>query len=225
MRSDGQALGQQHAARVQALVHLHDGHARLRVARLDGAVYGRRAPPARQQAGVNVQAAQARHLQRPDRQDEAVGGHHHHVGLHRLHRRAGRLRLVGKAPIQPQAARLKHLACGQAVRQRPLLDGRSLLFHAPAGGPVRLGEHQRHFKAGRAQALQRHAGKFGRASEDDFHGFFPGFSGFVSSFFSGFASGLISGSGRAAAASQGVRRTRQPSFCSAAASWATRRSL
>jgi hypothetical protein len=55
----GSAFHEQHVAGVQPSVHLHDGDAGLSVARLDGAVDRRGPAPARQQRGVDVQAALA----------------------------------------------------------------------------------------------------------------------------------------------------------------------
>ena len=94
-------------AGVQAGVHLHDGDAGLRVAGLDGTVDRRRAAPARQQRGVDVQAAPRRQRQHPGRQDQAVGGHHQHVGRAPRPARRGPRGVVGELAVQPQAARLR----------------------------------------------------------------------------------------------------------------------
>ena len=51
-------LGEQHRARVEAFVHLHDHHAGFRIARHDGPLDGRSAPPARQERAVQIEAAQ-----------------------------------------------------------------------------------------------------------------------------------------------------------------------
>jgi hypothetical protein len=111
---DGQALFQQHVAGVQARIHLHDGDAGLGVAGLDGAVDGRRAAPARQQRGVDVEAAQARRVEHPLRQDQAVGGHHHHVGLRGLD--------GGARPPPPRGICRPDAGCAAGPRQ----------CHAPA---------------------------------------------------------------------------------------------
>ena len=79
MRADGHARTQQHVAGVQARVHLHNGHASLRVARLDGAVNRGRTTPARQQRSMDVQAAHARRGKRPQWQYQPISGHHHRV--------------------------------------------------------------------------------------------------------------------------------------------------
>ena len=165
--ADGQSLHQQHVAGVQAGVHLHDGHAGFGIARFDGAVDGRGTAPARQHGGVDVETSEPGQRQHPLRQDQTVGGDHHHIGLCGLQRLLGSSRVVRVFAIQAQAARLGH---GDAVLQRELLDGRGLQLHAAAGGAVRLRQHQRHAKTRGEQALQRHAGEIRRAGEDDVHG-------------------------------------------------------
>jgi hypothetical protein len=58
--------------------------------------------------GVDVQAAQARQVQHPLRQDQPVGGDHHHVGLRPFAGRRADGGFVGVLAIQAQAARLRH---------------------------------------------------------------------------------------------------------------------
>ena len=117
---DVHGLAQQHVPSVQARIHLHDGDTRLRITGLDGAMDGRRPPPARQQAGVDVQATQRWQVQHPLGQDQAVGGHHHHVGLDAPQYRLGTCRVVRKLAVQAQAAGLLY---SHALLQRILLDG------------------------------------------------------------------------------------------------------
>jgi hypothetical protein len=75
----------------------------------DGAVDGGGTPPARQQRGMDVQAAQPGQVQHPLRQDQPVGGHHHHVRLPPLQMAvAGGGGIVRVLAVQPQAARLGH---------------------------------------------------------------------------------------------------------------------
>jgi hypothetical protein len=164
--ADGQSLHQQHVAGVQARIHLHDGHAGVRVARLDGAVYGRRPPPARQQRGVDVDAAQAGQGQRPGRQDQAVGGHHHGVGLHGPQGVLCGSGVFRVFAVEFEAARLRH---GNAVVQRKLLDGRGLQLHAPAGRAVGLAHHQGDLHACAVQAGEGDLGKFGGAGKHNAH--------------------------------------------------------
>ena len=64
--------------------------------------------------------------------------------------------------IEPQAVRLRH---GQTVLQRQLLDRRGLQLHAAPRRAVGLGQHQGHGVARRQDGVERHGGKFGRASE------------------------------------------------------------
>ncbi len=103
-------------------------------------------------------------VQHPLRQDQAIGRHDHHIGVGFCDGLAGCRGIVRVFAIQAQAARLGH---GDALRQRELLDRRGLQLHAASGGAVGLGQHQGDGVARRMQALQRHTGKFGRASEDD----------------------------------------------------------
>jgi hypothetical protein len=69
----------QHGAGVQAFFHLHDGHAGLRVAGLDGTVDRRSAAPARQQRAVDINAGFD--VEGALGQDQAVGCDDHYVVL------------------------------------------------------------------------------------------------------------------------------------------------
>ena len=138
-----QAFGEQHVARIQPSVHLHDGDAGLRIARFDGAVNRRCAAPARQQAGVNIEAAKPRLIQHPLRQDQAISRNDHHLRTCGFDLSFGSSRLIGKLAIQAQASGLRH---GDAVLQRKLFHGRGLQFHAAPGRAVRLREHQSDLK-------------------------------------------------------------------------------
>ena len=162
----GQALDQAHVAGIQAGIHLHDGDAGLGVAGFDRAVDGRGAAPARQQAGVDVEAAARGRIEHPLRQDQAIGGHDHHIGLGRGNGGLGLGCIFRIFAVQTQAARLAHR---NAMRLRALLDGRGLQLHAAARGSVRLGQDQGHAKACIEQALQGHAGEFRRTGKDDVH--------------------------------------------------------
>ena len=163
---DGQALDQAHVARVQARIHLHDGDAGLGITGLDGAVDGGGAAPARQQAGVDVQAAARRRIEHPLRQDQPVGGHDHDIGLGRFDGGAGGGGLFGVFAVQAQAARLGH---GNAMLQRALLDGRGLQLHAAPGRTVGLGQHQGDGEARGEQAFKGNARELGRAGKNDSH--------------------------------------------------------
>ena len=163
---DRQGLAHQHVAGVQPGIHLHDGDAAGGIARFDGAVDGGGPAPARQQRGVDVHAAQPWQIQHPLRQDEPVGGHHHHIGAGSQQSLAGCFGIFRVFAIQAQAAWLGH---GDVVRQGALLHGRGLQLHAAPGGPVGLRQHQHHIKARCVQLLQCHAGKFGRACKHHPH--------------------------------------------------------
>ena len=161
-----QTLHQQHVASVQALIHLHDGHARFSITSLNGPMNGRSTPPARQQGGMNVQTPQARQLQRPAGQYQTIGGHHHHIGTGCQQGFPGRSSIFRVLAVQLQAQRLRN---GYAVLGCQLLHWRSLQLHATARRTVWLREHQRHLKASLEQSLQRHGGKFWRAGKHNFH--------------------------------------------------------
>ena len=77
--ADGRATFQPHRAGIQPGFHLHDAHAGFGIARLDGPLDGGRSPPAWQQRGMDVQAAEPGQVQRGLRQQQAIGSHHHHV--------------------------------------------------------------------------------------------------------------------------------------------------
>ena len=81
--ADGDAGFQADRAGVEALVEPHDRHAALPVAGHDGAVDGRRAPPARQQRGMQVEGAVARAVENWLRQDDPVGHDHRGIGVER----------------------------------------------------------------------------------------------------------------------------------------------
>ncbi len=165
-RTDRHPADQQHVARVQAGVHLHDGYPGFRVARLDGALDGRGAAPARQQAGVDIQAAAGRQVQHPLRQDQPIGRDHHDIrrdGQQLVARLGG---FVGVAPVQAQAARLRDRNAGG---QRRLLDQAGRELEPAPGRAVGLRQDQRNRMAGRQDGFQRKAGKIGRTSKNNAH--------------------------------------------------------
>ena len=81
----GRRPPKQHRPGIEPGLHLHDGDAGFGIAGQDRALDRRRAAPARQQRGVDVDAAEARHVEHRLRQDQAVGGDHHDVGADRAH--------------------------------------------------------------------------------------------------------------------------------------------
>ena len=83
---DADGLGGQHRAFVEALGHLHDFDAGDLVAGHDRPLDGGGPAPARQQRGMQVEAAQTRRVEHRGRQDLAEG--HHHAGVD-LQRREG----------------------------------------------------------------------------------------------------------------------------------------
>ena len=91
---DRQPLGHRDVAGVEAVVHLHHHHAGLGIAGHDGAVDRRGAAPARQQRGVQVEAAERRRIEnRP-----AAGS------CRRRRRRRHRRRARGIPPALPASS-------------------------------------------------------------------------------------------------------------------------
>jgi hypothetical protein len=158
LRVDGDGAGQQHGTGVETGFHAHDGDAGLRVAGLDRAMDRRRAAPARQQRGMDVDAAAAREVEHGLRQDQAVGRHHHELGAGGA---GGAERLVRCRILEPLG-----LGNRDAVGQRDLLDGGGLQRHAASGGPVGLGQHQSHLVAGGQQGFQCASREIRRAGEN-----------------------------------------------------------
>ena len=167
VRCDGQRAQQQHVARVQAGVHLHDGDAALAVTGLDGPMDGRSTAPAWQERGMNVQTPLGRQGQHPVGQDQAVSGHHHGLGTAGMQQVAGLLGVLRVAAVQAQAARLRD---GDVVFQGQLLDGRRLQLQTAAGRAVGLGEHQDHPMTRCQQRGQGLAREHRRASKHEPHG-------------------------------------------------------
>ena len=166
VRPDRRDLFEQHRTGVEAGVHLHDRDPRRCVAGFDGTLDRRGAAPSRQQRGVDVQAAQARQSQYPLRQDQAVGGHHHHVGRGGIKRFPGGRGGVGELAVQAQAARL-----GQRqpqVQSQPF-DRRRMQLQAASSGPIGLGQHQGDRESGRMQRSQRRGREIRRAGKNNPH--------------------------------------------------------
>ena len=132
---DGHDMTCTHRTRVQAGFHLHDADAGLRIASLDGPLDGGCTAPARQQRGMDVQTAQPGQIQHRLRQQQAIGGHHHHVRLQGsqsgqcflgflvggLTPYPALLGLIGSRKADAQRLRLKDWKIGS---QCTLLDGR-----------------------------------------------------------------------------------------------------
>jgi hypothetical protein len=163
LRVDGDGAGQQHGTGIETGFHAHDGDAGLRVSSLDGAMDRRRAAPARQQRGVDVDAAAARQVEHGLRQDEAVSGHHHELGA--ACGAGGADRLMCCRILQ--ALGLGHR---DTVRQRHLLHGGGLQRHAAAGGTVGLGQHQYHLVTGGKNRFECARRKLWRTGKNQLHG-------------------------------------------------------
>ena len=124
-------MGAHHGAGVEAGIHLHDAHAGFSVAGFDGALYRGGTAPARQQRGVDVEAAVRGRVEHGLRQNQPVGGHHHHVGI-----------LGAQQGLCFFVAQRCGLGDGQTQFKRGLFDRAGLKLHAAAFGAVGLGEHQ-----------------------------------------------------------------------------------
>ena len=139
-------------AAVQPGLHLHDGDAAFPVAGLDGPLYGGRAAPARQQRGMDIDAALAGRGEDFRGQQQAIGHHQQQVYI--------------PQGAGPECARVFRLQQGQAMLQRALLD-RALPDPAVApGGAIRLGEDPSHrMSPGREHGLQHPPRERGRAGK------------------------------------------------------------
>ena len=166
IRRDRDGLGKQHRTGVEAGVHLHDGDAGDVVAGFDRALDRRCAAPARQQRGVNVQAAVTRQREQPRRQDQPVGGDDDHLGRGGTEQRLGGAGVVGELAVEAQAARLRDR---DPVRERERLHRRGQQLHAAPGGPVGLGQDERDLEPGRVQARQGDAREIGSAGKGESH--------------------------------------------------------
>ena len=101
-------LLQSHGTGIEAFIHPHDGDAALGIARHDGAVDRRSAAPARQQRGMDVEAAERHGIENRLRQDQAIGDDHRGGGAMRAKGglRLSRLQRRGCQHRQIEAARL-----------------------------------------------------------------------------------------------------------------------
>ena len=84
--ADRHRFGEQDRSRVNLLLDAHDGDPGLAVAGQDGALDGRRAAPARQQRGMDVDAAEPGRIEDGVGQNKAVGGDHGGIGAQRRDR-------------------------------------------------------------------------------------------------------------------------------------------
>ena len=126
------------------------------VAGQDGALDRGRTPPARQQRGVDVDAAEARRFQDRPREDQPIGGDHGHVG--------GEIAELGLDVGRAQALRRPHRdaqALGMGV------DGAGLDLVPAAGRLRRLGVAGDDRVPGRGQRVQDRDREDGRSHEDE----------------------------------------------------------
>ena len=152
---DRQPLGHRDVAGIEADIHLHHHHAALGIARHDGAVDRGGAAPARQQRGMQIEAAELRGVENGLGQDHAIGDDHGGIGvvgakfLQRFRRLQGRRRQYGDT--EPP---------------RLLLDRGRLQLHAAPGGLCRAGIDRRDLVAMGDEFQQRRHREIGRAHED-----------------------------------------------------------
>ncbi len=154
-RPDRDGLGQQDRAGVEPLFHLHDADAGLAVAGEDGALDRRRATPARQERGVDIEAAEPGRRQHRLRQDQAIGRHYCRV-------EAERGELGNGSGVE--ARRRMH---GQVRCLGCLLHGRGLRSLAATGRTRRLAVDGGDVVPGRAQRLEARNGEVRRPHEGE----------------------------------------------------------
>ena len=114
---------------------------------------GRRAAPARQQGGVNVDAAPFRYRQRSCGKNQAISDHDQRIELSIAEQR--------KRFRRPEIHRLMH---GQSQLERAALHRAHLQCLPAAGGPIRLRENCRDTVLP-GQFLERRHREVGRAGE------------------------------------------------------------
>jgi len=150
-----QALGHRHIAGIEAGIHLHHHHAGFGIACHDGAADRRGAAPARQQRGMQVEAAKRWRIENDLGQDHAIGDDH------------GRLRMVrakfGRRFRCLQGGRRRH---GDAEPPRLLLHRARLQLHAAPGGLCRPRIDRRDLMAMGHKLQQRRHREIRRAHED-----------------------------------------------------------
>ena len=156
-RADLRRLLEQDGAGVEPLVHPHRRHPGPRVAGGDGGLDRRGAAPARQQRGVEVDAAVARQVEQRAREDLAEGDDHGDVGRRAPPPRPGtreRGRARAASPRRP---------CSRAQRA----TGGSCGSLAAAGRARRLGDDAHRRPPRRDQGGERRHREFRRAEEED----------------------------------------------------------
>jgi hypothetical protein len=159
-RADGRGLDGDHRTRVDPLVHAHEGDAGPQIAVHDGVLHGRDPAPARQQAEVHVETAQAGQREQAPAQDVPEGHHHHRVGRELGHGRGDPLAL-GTAAVLGQH--------GDAESGRGRLDRGGREPAAAPGATVRLRHHQGQLVAVAVQGLEAGHREFGRPHEHELH--------------------------------------------------------
>jgi len=126
---DGNLLRHQDRAGVEALLHAHDHHTGFRIARHDGALNRRGAPPARQERCVQIEAAEPRRSQDGLGQKHAIG--HDDCGIHTKRRER---RLFLRIFQRERRAHRQSRCVGEFVHRRLFLCEAAPL--APRGSRV-----------------------------------------------------------------------------------------
>jgi len=148
----------QHRPGVEPRFHPHYGDARLLVARQYRALDGGRSAPARQQAGMNVEAAVDWRIEHRLRQDQAIGRDHRHVSAKR-----------GECGLLLRAPQRRGMPDRNAQFLRAALHRRRLQSLAPSGRARRLGIDAGQLMPRCDQRIQRRDGKFRRSHENYAH--------------------------------------------------------
>ena len=153
---DGGRFLEQHRARIETRVHLHDGHAGLRIACEQRAMDRRGSAPARQQRSMDVDATHRRHGQHRGREYQTVGDDDHHIG-------SVRLKMVDRTRLTQG----RWLFDREPMSQRRLLDRAHRELLAATGGTIRLCVDGNDAVTRSHQGFERRHRKLRRAGEND----------------------------------------------------------
>ena len=154
--ADRDALDEAERPGIEPFVHAHHANARLLIAGHDGALDRRRAAPARQERGMEVEAAERGKLEDRFRQYQAIGDDDRDIG--RMAEKTLRRLFVAKG------LRRQHLDAEPLRRE---LDGRRPFRHATAGRTRRARIGGDDLMARPDDGGERRNGKLRRAHEDD----------------------------------------------------------
>ena len=159
LRADRHRFGQQRRPGVEPLIHLHDGHAGLRIPRKNRGMDRRGSTPARQQTRVDIDAAASRGDQHVRWKNLSIGGDDCGIEVERAE--------IGPLGIVPaQALRRPHR---QAERLRSLMNRAFVNAMAPPDRSRRLAIDRDDIMARRMQRPQRRHRESRRSHERETH--------------------------------------------------------